>query len=145
MCLQRTNLQRPDLQDRKVYLSNRRYCDTLHFTRIISNLDSIDILEDFVCSLPHDSGGCDRKEFRYYYNSLEVIKRKSKPKLICNQSTNEYFQRRCKLFVYGGCKGNQNNFVSELDCLTRCGDKSAVAGLLPEITEAQIQEIGRNR
>ena len=30
------------------------------------------ILEDFVCSLPHDSGGCDRKEFRYYYNSLEV-------------------------------------------------------------------------
>ena len=32
----------------------------------------ITISEDFVCSLPHDSGGCDRKEFRYYYNSLEV-------------------------------------------------------------------------
>jgi len=29
--------------------------------------------EDFhVCSLPHDSGGCDRKEFRYFYNGLEA-------------------------------------------------------------------------
>ena len=25
-----------------------------------------------ICSLPHDSGSCDRKEFRYFYNSLEV-------------------------------------------------------------------------
>ena len=52
-------------------------------------------------------------------------------------------QRRCKLFVYGGCKGNQNNFVSEISCLTRCGDKAAIAGL-PEISEPQLQEIGKN-
>ena len=41
---------------------------------MISNLTLLIfyVLEDFVCSLPHDSGGCDRKEFRYYYNSLEV-------------------------------------------------------------------------
>ena len=43
-----------------------------------------------ICSLPHDSGSCDRKEFRYFYNSLE---------------------RRCKLFVYGGCKGNQVEYL----------------------------------
>jgi len=66
-----------------------------------------------ICSLPHDSGSCDRKEFRYFYNSLE---------------------RRCKLFVYGGCKGNQNNFLSEIDCVRRCGDKAAIDALaLPEL------------
>ncbi|XP_072121756.1 low-density lipoprotein receptor-related protein 11 isoform X1 [Mobula birostris] len=26
----------------------------------------------------------------------------------------------CKHFTYGGCKGNQNNFLQELDCKTQC-------------------------
>jgi len=77
--------------------------------------------EDFhVCSLPHDSGGCDRKEFRYFYNGLE---------------------RRCKLFVYGGCKGNQNNFISEIDCVRRCGDEAAIAALPDLNPQPQLQEI----
>lgn len=76
--------------------------------------------DSHVCSLAHDAGSCERKEFRYYYNSLE---------------------RRCKLFVYGGCKGNQNNFVSEIDCLKRCGDESAIAGLPDLNTQPQLQEI----
>lgn len=67
--------------------------------------------DDFrTCTLPKDSGGCDNKIFRYYYNAIE---------------------RRCKLFVYGGCKGNANNFLSEIQCLQQCGDESALA-LLPE-------------
>ncbi|XP_059099319.1 uncharacterized protein LOC131893336 [Tigriopus californicus] len=67
--------------------------------------------DDFrTCTLPKDSGGCDNKIFRYYYNAIE---------------------RRCKLFVYGGCKGNGNNFLSEIQCLQQCGDESALA-LLPE-------------
>ena len=94
-----------------------------------------------ICSLPHDSGSCDRKEFRYFYNSLE---------------------RRCKLFVYGGCKGNQveylpigqktftldlnhqNNFLSEIDCVRRCGDKAAIDALaLPELGPTpSLPEIG---
>ena len=41
-------------------------------------------------------------------------------------------QRRCKLFVYGGCKGNGNNFVSEVQCLQKCGDESDLA-LLPQV------------
>lgn len=78
--------------------------------------------EDFhICSQPHEFGSCDRKEFRYYYNSLE---------------------RRCKLFVYGGCKGNQNNFLSEIDCVKRCGDDAAIAALaIPDILDQEIQDI----
>ena len=50
------------------------------------------------------------------------------------------FQRRCKLFVYGGCKGNGNNFLSEIQCLQRCGNESALA-LLP--IEEATTEIGK--
>nr|XP_011425447.2 papilin isoform X1 [Crassostrea gigas] len=28
---------------------------------------------------------------------------------------------RCQRFIYGGCKGNSNNFTSKLACLRRCG------------------------
>lgn len=28
---------------------------------------------------------------------------------------------RCQKFIYGGCKGNSNNFTSKLACLRRCG------------------------
>ncbi len=55
--------------------------------------------------------------------------------------TLNYFQRRCKLFVYGGCKGNQNNFISEIDCVRRCGDESTLADL-PELTQITTREIG---
>ena len=49
-----------------------------------------------------------------------------------------YLQRRCKLFVYGGCKGNGNNFLTEIQCLQRCGDDVALA-LLPEALELSIE------
>ena len=52
------------------------------------------------------------------------------------------FQGRCKLFVYGGCKGNGNNFLSEIDCLQQCGDESQLA-LLP-IEEKVTTEIGKS-
>jgi hypothetical protein len=52
-------------------------------------------------------------------------------------------QRRCKLFVYGGCKGNQNNFLSELECVRRCGDEIAIAELPPDIPHVHPPEIGK--
>ncbi len=27
---------------------------------------------------------------------------------------------KCEEFIYGGCKGNQNNFMNELECEARC-------------------------
>ncbi|CAH1955307.1 unnamed protein product [Acanthoscelides obtectus] len=35
-----------------------------------------------------------------------------------------YYDRRdgvCKVFVYGGCGGNRNNFDTMEECLTGCG------------------------
>lgn len=47
------------------------------------------------------------------------------------------------MFVYGGCKGNQNNFVSEIGCLKRCGDPSEISSLTAFSDEPQLQEIGK--
>lgn len=90
---------------------------TFRIGKSITNGEGTDF---HICYLPHDSGSCDRKEFRYFYN---------------------YLERRCKLFVYGGCKGNQNNFLSEIDCVRRCGDKDAVAALPGLDSSPQLQEI----
>ena len=70
--------------------------------------------------MPKDSGGCNNKIFRYYYNAIE---------------------RRCKLFVYGGCNGNSNNFLSEIQCLQKCGDESILA-LLAVDEKTTTTEIG---
>ena len=45
--------------------------------------------------------------------------------------------------MYGGCKGNQNNFVSEIGCLKRCGDPGEISSLTGFSDEPQLQEIGK--
>ena len=35
--------------------------------------------------------------------------------------------------------------MSEIDCLKRCGDESAIAGLPDLNTQPQLQEIGKNQ
>lgn len=54
------------------------------------------------CSLPREVGPCRAYFPRYFYNSLT---------------------RRCERFVYGGCRGNANNFVTFEECQDEC-DKS---------------------
>lgn len=52
------------------------------------------------CLFPKDPGSCFNFTQRFYYDD-EV--------------------RHCKEFNYGGCKGNQNNFLTLEECKTKCG------------------------
>ena len=42
----------------------------------------------------------------------------------CKKVTQKWFFDRteniCKPFIYGGCKGNHNNFETEKECMQRC-------------------------
>ena len=49
--------------------------------------------------MPKVAGNCEGNFQRYYYDQL----------------TNE-----CKLFVYGGCRGNKNNYRSQTQCEQEC-------------------------
>uniref|UniRef100_A0A665X0X7 Protein AMBP n=1 Tax=Echeneis naucrates TaxID=173247 RepID=A0A665X0X7_ECHNA len=51
------------------------------------------------CCFSPDTGPCFGLHYRYYYNASSMS---------------------CDLFKYGGCLGNQNNFVDERECLQRC-------------------------
>ncbi|XP_054853894.1 actinia tenebrosa protease inhibitors-like [Eublepharis macularius] len=51
------------------------------------------------CTLPLEQGPCKAAFPRYYYNT----------------QTN-----KCEKFIYGGCKGNANNFLEKEDCAQEC-------------------------
>ena len=43
-----------------------------------------------------------------------------------------YFDKelgRCRLFTYGGCGGNSNNFATQDECVANCGGTSNQAGV----------------
>ncbi|XP_064464808.1 papilin-like isoform X16 [Ornithodoros turicata] len=52
-----------------------------------------------ICQLPREVGPCKGNVPRYYYDSES---------------------RSCKRFVYGGCKGNANNFHTKKECIKTC-------------------------
>lgn len=64
----------------------------LDAAKYCSNLDE-------ACLLPEDSGPC-RAAFRRYYFDKKM--------------------GHCKEFIYGGCQGNENNFMSHRDCQMKC-------------------------
>lgn len=74
----------------------------LDAAKYCSNLDE-------VCLLPEDSGPC-RAAFRRYYFDKKI--------------------GHCKEFIYGGCQGNRNNFMSLRDCQMKCPSKYLVLTLL---------------
>ena len=54
---------------------------------------------DKVCEQPKKQGLCKAKLSRYFFNSET---------------------RKCELFDYGGCMGNENNFQTEEECQNKC-------------------------
>lgn len=61
-----------------------------------------------ICFLPSEAGECRTLEARWYYNSQEGI---------------------CDIFGYGGCGGNQNNFLSSEECEQHCGNVQDLCSL----------------
>ncbi|XP_015671397.1 low-density lipoprotein receptor-related protein 11 [Protobothrops mucrosquamatus] len=51
------------------------------------------------CLLPLATGSCNRHLPRWHFDA---------------------FSGTCMHFIYGGCKGNENNFLQESDCLAEC-------------------------
>ncbi|XP_040208265.1 papilin-like isoform X1 [Rana temporaria] len=52
-----------------------------------------------ICEMSPETGDCRAYTQRYYYDQETGI---------------------CKTFIYGGCNGNENNFLSEEDCENAC-------------------------
>uniref|UniRef100_G3MQF8 BPTI/Kunitz inhibitor domain-containing protein n=1 Tax=Amblyomma maculatum TaxID=34609 RepID=G3MQF8_AMBMU len=51
------------------------------------------------CSEPAEPGPCKARFERWYFDS--------------NTTT-------CRRFIYGGCRGNNNNFETKLECRRKC-------------------------
>nr|P0DJ50.2 RecName: Full=Kunitz-type serine protease inhibitor BmKTT-2; AltName: Full=Delta-KTx 3.1; Flags: Precursor [Mesobuthus martensii] len=66
---------------------------------ILSVVCTISDAEGVDCTLPSDTGRCKAYFIRYFYN----------------QKAGE-----CQKFVYGGCEGNSNNFLTKSDCCKQC-------------------------
>ena len=67
-----------------------------HFFSLFISVFVLDI-----CSLPPITGVCRAYFPRYFYNTTS---------------------ERCEEFVYGGCRGNKNNFVKKVNCKLQCDD-----------------------
>ena len=51
------------------------------------------------CTQPLEDGPCEGEFNRFYYDTITG---------------------QCRSFLYGGCKKNQNNFLTLKDCLNKC-------------------------
>jgi len=52
-----------------------------------------------ICQLPKETGPCKGYMEVFHYDSTD---------------------NKCKMFVYGGCRGNANRFMSQTDCEKSC-------------------------
>lgn len=61
------------------------------------------LVERNICSLPRAAGSCSSWVSRYHFNVITS---------------------RCVHFWYGGCHGNNNNFMTRAECLRACPEPS---------------------
>ncbi|XP_065054572.1 uncharacterized protein LOC135683288 isoform X1 [Rhopilema esculentum] len=64
------------------------------------------------CFLPADPGPCKGRKLRYYYSNDPSVK-------------------DCVAFMYGGCRGNGNNFESAEECVSKCRDPVSLRTTVP--------------
>lgn len=60
-------------------------------------------VESDLCQLPAERGPCRAMKPRFFFNSE---------------------RQKCERFMYGGCKGNANNFESFIECVETCNNPS---------------------
>ncbi|XP_032074051.1 kunitz/BPTI-like toxin [Thamnophis elegans] len=65
-----------------------------------------------LCHLPAAIGSCKANMPRFYYNSTF---------------------NNCQEFIYGGCQGNANNFVTRDECHYACVEKPGVCPTAPPV------------
>ncbi|XP_068094576.1 actinia tenebrosa protease inhibitors-like isoform X2 [Hyperolius riggenbachi] len=104
----------PDPGTCKAYMQHFYYdvmtkcCRAFIYGGCGGNKNNFDTLEqctrtcDDICTLPKKTGPCKADMQRYYYDTET---------------------KSCRRFVYGGCKGNRNNFETLKDCIRTCGNE----------------------
>jgi len=81
--------------------ADRRSCESQcgqHMAKTPRNLRPTPI--NPICQLPMEAGPCFALKPRYFFN---------------------FETRRCEQFIYGGCRGNENNFATMTECVSSCG------------------------
>ncbi|PRD18199.1 UNVERIFIED_CONTAM: U-actitoxin-Avd3j [Trichonephila clavipes] len=82
-----------------------------YFYTIFGNIFSFptEPTSDSICELKKEVGPCKAAMPRFYYNKNT---------------------KKCERFIYGGCKGNNNNFQTLEDCEVTCERRKNVSLLI---------------
>ena len=54
-----------------------------------------------------------------------------------------FLPRQCEEFIFGGCRGNRNNFDSAAACASACAPQLRMAALTPFLGDPSAQETQR--
>ena len=82
---------------------------TIPPTRIPTSLSMTTMSLAEICALPSDTGRC-KASFEYWFYDPQ--------------------SDSCKIFIYGGCGGNDNRWPTKDGCMNACSSSSTPAGFL---------------